>query len=52
MSLSTMIHWGWQKYRLGNVLLSLPLASFFATEHEPLKEIGAWLESFVRLVAS
>lgn len=40
------------KYSLSNLLLSLPIASFMATEHKPFKEIGVWLESFVKLIAS
>jgi len=40
-----------RKYSLRNVIVSLPIASFFATEHEPFKAIGVWVESLTKLVA-
>jgi hypothetical protein len=40
-----------RKYSLGNILLALPIASFFATQEDPLKEIGVGIESVVRFLA-
>lgn len=41
-----------RKYGFGNLILTLPIASFVANSKDPLNAIGGWLQNVVQLIAS